>query len=82
MTHDEKLIHYATAKKVTAKEITQYIDGDFVTMWAGRVRGVFVKSVDEFKFDTKEQALSFARRWRDSAIVEAKEKGLIHGKGR
>ena len=77
MTYDEKLIYYGSAKRVTAQKITQYIDGNFISKWAGRVRGVFVKEGDRFKFETKSEALEFAREWRDRAKKEAIEKGLI-----
>jgi hypothetical protein len=77
MTYEEKLIHYATAPRATAGKITQFIDGDFVTFWAGRLRGVFVKIGNDFKFESKEDALALARRYRQECIDEAKEKGLI-----
>ena len=77
MTYEEKLIHYGSATRVTAQKLTQYIDGNFVTTWAGRVRGVFVKDGENFKFNTKEEALAFAREWRDNARKEAIEKGLL-----
>ncbi len=77
MTYDEKLIHYATAPRATAGKITQIVDGEFVTYWAGRLRGVFVKLGDEFKFDNKKDAISLARRYRQECIDEAKSRGLI-----
>lgn len=77
MTYDEKLIHYATAKRVTAGKITQLSEGEFVTFWAGRVRGKFVKNGDHFKFNDKESALNFARKWRDDCIEEANKRGLL-----
>lgn len=76
-TYNEKLVYYATAPRATAGKLTQYVDGDFVTYWAGRLRGVFVKIGDEFKFDNKEDALEFARRYRQECIEEANSKGLL-----
>ncbi len=77
MTYNERLIHYATAPRATAGQITKFIDGDFVITWAGRLRGVFVKIGDDFTFDTKDDALALARRYRQECIDEAKAKGLI-----
>jgi len=74
------LIYYATAPRATAGTITQYVDGDFVTYWAGRLRGVFVKSGDQFKFDNKQEALALARRFRQECVEEAKVRGLIDTK--
>jgi hypothetical protein len=76
-TYEQKLIHYATAPRATAGKLTQYIDGDFVTYWVGRLRGVFVKIGDDFKFDNKADALALARRYREECVTEAKMKGLI-----
>lgn len=75
-SYDEKLIHYATAPRATAGTITQLVDGDFVTQWAGRLRGVFVKMGDEFRFDKKADALALARRYRQSCRDEAVKLGL------
>lgn len=75
--YKEKLLHYATAKRATAGQITNIVDGDFVTMWAGKLNGVFVKLDDEFKKDTKEEALDVARRYRKHCIDEAVKLGLL-----
>lgn len=75
-TYEEKLLHYATAPRATAGKITNLVDGDFVTYWAGRLRGVFVKLGDDFKFDNKEDALNLARRYRQECINEARVKGI------
>tara|TARA_R110000796_G_scaffold77896_1_gene174078 strand:- start:99 stop:329 length:231 start_codon:yes stop_codon:yes gene_type:complete len=74
MTFDEKLVHYATAPRVSAGKIT---DMYFVTMWAGKVRGKFVSMDGQFKFTNKDCALALARAYRQSCIDEAKSKGLI-----
>jgi len=78
MTYEEKLIHYATAPRATAGKLTQFIDGNFVDYWAGRLRGVFVKIGDEFKFNNKQDAINLAKRYRQDCINEAKAKGLIN----
>lgn len=76
-TYEEKLLHYATAPRATAGKLTQYENGNFVDYWAGRLRGVFVKMGDEFKFNNKQDALDLARRYKASCIAEAKDKGLL-----
>ena len=77
MTYEEKLVHYATAPRARAGKITQIVDGDFETFWVGRLRGVFVTLGGDYKFKTKEDALSLARRYRYECLKEAKEKNLI-----
>ena len=77
MTYDEKLIHYATAPRATAGEITSMVNGRFVTKWAGRLRGTFVSMSGEWKFTNKEDALALARRYRQDAFDKAKAKGLF-----
>ena len=76
-TYDEKLIHYATAPRATAGEITSVVNGRFVTKWAGRLRGAFVSMSGEWKFTNKEDALALARRYRQDCFDEAKSKGLF-----
>ena len=41
--YNERLLHYATAKRATAGKITQIENGKLVTHWAGKLRGTFVK---------------------------------------
>jgi hypothetical protein len=77
MTYEEKLIHYATAPRATAGEITSIVDGRFVTKWAGRLRGIFVSMNGEWKFTNKQDALALARAYRQSCFDEAKSKGLF-----
>ena len=77
MTYEEKLVHYATAPRATAGEITNIVDKCFVTMWAGKLRGKFVSMGGEFKFKNKDHALALARDYRKSCFDEAKSKGLI-----
>jgi hypothetical protein len=73
-TYEEKLVYYATAPRVSAGKLTDKV---FVTMWAGKLRGKFVSMPGEFLFKYKDEALSFARRYRHSCLLEAKLKGLI-----
>ena len=73
-TYEEKLIHYATAPRVSAGQLT---DKNFLTMWAGKLRGQFVSLPGQFKFKNKDQALELARTFRQNCIDEAKAKGLI-----
>jgi hypothetical protein len=77
MSYEQKLMHYATAPRATAMQVTQYIDGNFVTSWAGRLRGVYVQMEGEWLFKTKPEALALAKRYRQSCLDEAKSKGLI-----
>jgi hypothetical protein len=74
MTYEEKLVHYATAPRVSAGKIT---DKYFVTMWAGKLRGKFVSIDGKFKFTNKDHALALARAYRQSCFDEAKAKGLF-----
>ncbi len=74
MTYEEKLIHYATAPRATTGKIT---DKNFVTKWAGKLRGKFVSMPGEFKFTNKNNALELARKYRQSCFDEAKSKGLF-----
>ena len=75
--YNKRLLHYATAKRATAGQITNIVDGEFTTKWAGKLHGKFVKLGDEFKKDTKSQALDVARRYRQSCIDEALKSGLM-----
>ena len=73
-TYKEKLIWYATAPRATAGKLTQYENGNFVTYWAGKLRGTFVMIGGEFKFNNKLDAINLARRYRESCAEElAKE---------
>jgi hypothetical protein len=76
-SYNERLLYYATAKRATAAQITQVIDGDFHTSWAGKLRGGFVSLGDEFRKPTKAEALDVARRYRKACIEEAMDKGLL-----
>jgi hypothetical protein len=73
-TYEESLVHYATAPRVSAGQLT---DKNFVTMWAGKLRGKFVSMPGQFKFTNKYDALSLARTFRKNCLDEAKLKGLI-----
>ena len=74
MTNEEKLVHYATAPRVSTGKIT---DKNFKTMWAGKLRGKFVSMGGQFKFTNKDHALALARAYRQACFHEAKAKGLL-----
>jgi len=77
VTKEEKIKHYATAKRATAGTISQLIDGNFKTYWVGKLRGMVVSYAGKnYKFDTKEKALECARSFRQSCIDEANSKGI------
>ena len=73
-TYEEKLVYYGTAPRVSAGKLT---DKNFVTMWAGKLRGNFVSMTGEFKFANKADALALARAYRQSCFDKAKSKGLF-----
>lgn len=75
--YNYKLLHYATAPRATAGRLSQYIDGNFVDYWAGKLRGKFVSLEGQWKFKTKAEALELARKYRQLCIDEAKNKGLL-----
>lgn len=79
MSYEEKLIYYATAPRATAGKITQIVKGELVDFYLGRLRGNFVRMGDGelSKFKTKEEALKLARKFRQSCLDEAIEKGLL-----
>ncbi len=77
MTKEEKLQFYATAPRAYAGTISQIVDGDFRTYWVGKLRGKIVSTVgNEYKFDTKEEAINCARNFRNICRREAKELGI------
>lgn len=77
MTRNENIVFYATAKRASAGEIHQIVDGCFKRFWIGRLRGMFVGPTGgKWKFDTREEAVDCARRFRQGCIDEAIELGL------
>jgi len=77
MTYEQRLVHLATAPRVTAKQIQQIIDNEIRGFWVGRVRGKFVGGKDNYKHDSREAALEYARRFRADCQAEAEQKGLL-----
>ena len=76
-TYDEKLLHYAGAKRITTEQISNYKDGNFVHFWAGKLKGVIVSTEIGYKFNTKEEAKANAEVFRQQCINEAIKKGLM-----
>lgn len=78
MSRDEKLVFYAQAPRAYAGKIHKYEKGNFVTYWAGKLRGIFVSpSEGDFKFNDKAQAIECARQFRRSCQEEAVQRGLL-----
>jgi len=75
MTHDEKLVFYATAPRAYADKINQVIDGDFVTSFVGKLRGKIVTHPTNgmYKFPTADEAKDCARAFRDFCRQKAKD---------
>lgn len=75
-SYDERLKYFATAPRVGAKQISQFIDGGFITSWVGTLRGRMVKTDNGYKFSTREEALNNARNFRSNSLAKALDKGL------
>ena len=75
----KRILHFATAPRATAVKVGQLTDTGFVERWAGRLRGKFIKPIGggDWRFTTKDEALSAAREFRESARAEAQDLGLI-----
>ena len=76
MTNSEKEVYYGTGR-ATVGEIQQFIDGELVRFYVGRLRGKFVGPKDNFKFKTKEEALKCASDFRENCRTNAKKMGLL-----
>lgn len=75
--YDERLLHFATAPRLSAGNIQQLTEGRLVLYWIGRLRGKFIKTDSGFKFDNKADAIANAKKFRQQCIDEAKSKGLL-----
>lgn len=65
MGKNEKLKYYARARKPVAGTITQIEDGNFVTSWVGKLRGMIVSAADgTYKHLTKDAAVACAEDFR------------------
>ena len=71
--YQERLNYFATAKRIDTQVISQYIDGDFINFYVGKLRGKIVGGKDTYKFKEKADAISNARNFRQSCIDELKE---------
>ena len=72
-----KIKHYATAKRATARTITQIENGNFVTSWVGKLRGMIISAEDgTYKHQTKEAALACATEFRERCLAEATKRGI------
>ena len=77
MSHDEKTKYYATAPKASAGTIHQLEDGRTRKYWVGKLRGNFIcLDFDRWKFDTREEAINEARKFRQSCIDDCKALGI------
>lgn len=77
MTYEQRLVHLATAPRVTAKQIQQVVDHQLRGFWIGRLRGKFVGGENSYKHDSREAALDCARKIRADCRAEAERKGLL-----
>lgn len=69
---DDKVIHYATAKRITTGRISQIVDGDFKSYWVGKLRGMIVSRSDgEYRFDTESDAYAAAHEFRERCREKA-----------
>lgn len=74
---NEKLKHYARARKPTAVKITQIEGGMFVTSWVGKLRGMIVSAADgTYKHATKEAALACAEDFRQRCRNALEARGI------
>jgi len=77
MNKEEKIKHYATAPRATAVTISRIVDGNLKSYWVGKLRGVIVSFAgNEYKFNTKKEALNCAREFRSACIKRAKKLGI------
>lgn len=78
MNYYQKLVYYAGAKRITAREFNQVKDNKIVSRgWLARLRGTNFLPWCE----TKEEAIASGRALRDEFIKEAKEKCLLENEG-
>ena len=70
MNYQEKLQHYASAKRITVQVIHQFEGGDFVRYFCGKLRGKIVSTNNGYKFKTKQDAWQNAFNFRADCIAE------------
>jgi hypothetical protein len=69
-TRQEKLAHYATAKRITTGVIHQVVDDSLERFYVGKLRGNIVGSATKYRFKTKEDAYQCAYDFRESCREE------------
>ena len=73
MNYEQKLKHYATAKRITTGIIQQFVGEELVKFHVGKLRGKIVGGNDNYKFSTKEEAYKCAYDFRESCRKEWEE---------
>lgn len=77
MTKEQKIQHYATAKRATAGKITQIVNRKFKSFWVGKLRGTIVSHSDgNYRFNDRQAALECARGVRGRCRTFAKQLGI------
>jgi hypothetical protein len=77
-TYEEKLLWYATAPRAATKPLCTVENKVLVEGFGGTLRGHIVSLKGEhYRKPTRAEALNLARRFRQSCIDEAKQKGLL-----
>lgn len=77
-TYEEKLLWYATAPRASTKVLHSIVDKEIVEGYGGTLRGHIVSLQGEpYRKPTRSAALDLARRFRQSCIDEAIQKGLM-----
>lgn len=74
MTQDERLVFFATGKKITTRKVFQLENKELKHGWVGRLRGY---TIGKQIFETKEAAHNNVKNWRARLRIEAEAKGLI-----
>lgn len=78
LSYNEKVLYFAGAKRATVGTISQIVDRNIVSFFVGKLRGMIVSTSDgQYKFTTKEEAISCAREFRSWSNKIAREMGLI-----
>lgn len=78
MTKEQRIVHYATAPRVSAGRLSQIVGRTTVHFWVGRVRGKFVVGPNgKYRHTKREEAIASARWFRAKCVEDAKRLGLI-----
>lgn len=73
MNYQQKLKHFAGAKRITVQEIHLLESGNFVKYFCGKLRGKIVSTQNGFKFKSKKEAWQNAFDYRKSCLDELKD---------